>query len=497
MAQRFERQQFDYSLKDAFKGGVIFAAGQVLTKSLSFFLVPLYAHFLSTEDYGIVGFFDVWGNIGFVVLMLGLYGAQTRLVVERTGDSEAEGRLLSSLNLYVALACSLGFCVVVGTGRFWGDALLPDDVQVFPHVATIAGTVCFRVFNQLCISYYVAKRRYVYTMVSQIVLFALTSGAVVFFVAISGQGALGKFRGALVGNAAFFAIFYWNYARRFRLPICVRDLRESIQFGIPLSVHLLAAVAHQWVGMLILKGVGGFAELGLYNLAMQASVAMGVVITSANRAWNPSYYALMSREGLDREREVRRAAAVWLVLVGGLCLIGGLYARAVLAFVVPPSFLPSSRLVPPVLLGQLFNALYFVASGPLFFYKRTRVMPFLTGSVAVVNALSVALLAERWGATGAAHANLVSYALLAIGAFVLSKRLFNPHFELGRIVLVLAMAALPTLIPALQAPGAATEGVRAGIVLFYVACSFTLFRGYLAPPVVNAWTRLRLQDGRR
>ena len=106
-----------YSLKNVIKGASTFTSCQILTQASAFFLIPLYTRFLTPADYGIVGYLQVIIQFLSVLLMFGLYGAQTRFYYDFKEDKEEVGQLLFSINIYLLLRLSI-FCTGV---TFFGE----------------------------------------------------------------------------------------------------------------------------------------------------------------------------------------------------------------------------------------------------------------------------------------------------------------------------------------------------------------------------------------
>ena len=81
----------------------------------------------------------------------------------------------------------------------------------------------------------------------------------------------------------------------------------------------------------------------------------------------------------------------------------------------------AASIIPIVALGYTLQALYFVTVAPVFFAKKTKLLPPLTIAAAVLNVGLNLLLIPVLGIAGAAWATLASFGLLAAGAVAIAR----------------------------------------------------------------------------
>ena len=424
-----------YSLKSVFKGASIYTIGQVGTKAFGFFLIPVYTRFLTPSEYGIVGYLQVMLQLLAVVLMFGFVGAQTRYYYDFKEDAKKLGEFLFSINAYL-VAALLALCLAL---TFWGEPLYSllavKDIPFEPYLPIVIWTAFFQILNQLVISYYLAAKQYKECALLQFLQFAFMVGMILFFVVYLKQGALGKVKGHLVGQTIFFALFYIPYARKFIFRFDAAYVKYALAFGVPIVFHLLAGVMHNSIDRVILEKYVSMDQLGIYSLGYQIGMVMSIIVTSVNKAWQPNYFDLMSSETHDRAYENRRMFALWLFGIGSICLIGMLWAKEFLILLAPESYHAAAGVVPIIIMGYFFQGVYFFAVSPIFHFKKTKILPFLTGAAALLNITLNLLFIPRFGIYGAAYATLISFAFQAVFVFIVSRRLFDPHLELWRIAL--------------------------------------------------------------
>jgi len=241
------------------------------------------------------------------------------------------------------------------------------------------------------------------------------------------------------------------------------------------------------IDKLIVKTFLPLSSVGLYTLGYKFGFVMSVVVLSINRAWLPNYYELMNQSDSGRAGEVRRMFLVWVTALGAVCIAGGVWADEVVRLMTAPAFYAAATVVPTILLAFFFQGIYYFMVGPLFYFKRTVLLPVITVIGAAVNIGLNFLLIPRYGIQGAAAAALASFVVLAGLAYFIGRMYFNPRFELGRLSLLLAVVSVVCLGGTSLGWHWALEGL---LVIGYLLFCFVLFPGYLKPLAARAVDQL-------
>ncbi len=129
-------------------------------------------------------------------------------------------------------------------------------------------------------------------------------------------------------------------------------------------------------------------------------------------------------------------------------------------------FHEAARVTPWIALGVMFQGAYIVGSIGLVITKRTARYPLATGGAAAASLLANAWLIPRYGLMGAAWANTLAYATLAVVTITFSLRLYPIPYEWSRLLRIaaaglVAFVASNRLVPASLSPlpGIALHGV--------------------------------------
>ena len=479
-----------YSLRSVFKGASIYTIGQVGTKAFGFFLIPVYTRFLTPADYGIVGYLQVMLQLMATVLMFGFYGAQTRYYYEFRDQAQKIGEFLFSINTYLLLILLILCSTLTVFGEHLYALLKVKDIPFYPYLPIVIWTAFFQIMSQMVISYYLATKQYKECALLQFLQFAFMVGMILFFVVYLKQGALGKVKGHLFGSALFFALFYIPYVKKFVFRFDIMYVKYALAFGVPIVFHLLAGVMHNSIDRVILEKYVSMDQLGIYSLGYQIGMVMNIIVASVNKAWQPNYFDLMSSDTHDKAYENRRMFALWMIGIGSICLIGMLWTTEFLILLTPKNFHAAAGVVPIIIMGYFFHGMYFFAVSPIFQFKKTKMLPFLTGAAALLNITLNLFLIPAFGIYGAAYATLISFAFQAVLVYIIGRRLFDPDFEKIKIAVAVSPLLLVLLTGLSLNVSFHIQFIKFIYLLGFVALTGILFRPYTQPMFMKFYTRL-------
>jgi O-antigen/teichoic acid export membrane protein len=453
----------------------VYVSGYVIQKAVSFLLIPIWARFLTPQDYGITGTLLAYGGVLAVVLGLGLSGAVVRHYYDYTADHARLTRYITSVILFQIVGPGL----LVLALDAWGAALwarfTANTIPFHPYVRVMLWATYVDMLSQIPISLYQAQQRarqFVYVQYSRFLLGVATS---VLFVIALRLGALGVLLSQLVAGTLVSATVLYLVGRTwFTRRISWRYVREALGYGLPLVPHALASWVLQAADRLILERHVSLAELGLYNFGYTLGMSMQFLVMGINQAWMPHYFRLMKADHEARKKVVR-VTSIYVALVGGACLLGVLFAGDIIRLLMPASFLGSARYVPPILTGYLLLGLYYLASAPLFFLKQTRVIPLLTGSAAAVNILGNVWLVPDYGAMASAWVTMITYGLLFLLAYLVGQRyarIAYPQAKYGFFIgLILLATVAATPLGAVGLPGISA---KAALITLYATAAYLI-----------------------
>lgn len=437
-------KQEGYSLKKVLKGASAYSFGDVLVKSSGFILIPVYTRILTPTDFGIVGYLQVFSQILIIVLGFGFHGAQTRYYYEHRDDNETVGKFMFTINcttIFTFLVLILPL-LVVGSLRRW--TIGSGNIPFYPYLSVTFIAVLLSVLNTYVTSSLRMKQNFLVATLVHIFTFLVTTTATIVLVVYLKQGAFGRIAGNAFGLAIIFLPCYiFLYAKHFKPQFSKEALKYAVGFGFPIVIHLLMGTIHNSIDRLMLEHYLPISELGIYTLGISVANVLHTFVTAFNQAYQPSYYELMESGSESRETHIVKTFKFWLIMLTLATCIGIVFGGPFLTIFAGSQFREVSSIFPYLLLSVYAGSFYFFFSSPIFFYKKTHLLPLITGSSAVINIVMNLLLIPKYGINGAAIATIVSHVWISVISYVMGNRLFKIKWPL-RFVLCLVVCVLIT-----------------------------------------------------
>jgi O-antigen/teichoic acid export membrane protein len=448
-------------LRSLGKSFTVYGLGDVATSVLSFLLLPLYARFLSPDDYGAIGLLLSVEVITKIVFRLGLDAAFMRLFYD-CADDAARQRLASTVFWFLA---AVGGAVVAVGQVFTPEIAAAMGISGYPGALRIVFV------NTYIISFYFIPF-HVMRMTDQPTTFvALTTSRaaatlLIRFACIVGfdLGVTGFVLADLAVSAVFSVVMLRWFRPLIRMVFSRTLIDEALRNGLPRVPHGIMQQAMFVADRYALRMFSALSEVGLYQMGASFGMALKLVLNAFEYAWAPFYYSTMKTpEAKATFRLITTyGVALLTLLVAGLAATG----PAIVRWVLPAEFHGAAPVVPWVGLGVGFQGLYLLTSIGLNITKSTHYYPVATGAAAAASIGANVLLVPRFGSLGAAWANALAYFVMFATAFVLSQRVYPIPLEWGRLARIVAAGGAAfgasILVPAL--PPLASALVRGTVV---------------------------------
>ena len=265
-----------------------------------------------------------------------------------------------------------------------------------------------------------------------------------------------------------------------------RHISSSLAFGLPIVPHLLSGWVLGFVGRIMLERMAPLDEVGRYTLAYNLAHDPAHDVTSINQAYQPYYYNLMTSSPNPRQK-ILRILSFYIAGIGFVALVGSLFAGELVHLLTPPRYHESARYVPPILLGYLMVGLYFFVSSPIFFHKKTHLLPFITGIAAILNIILNYLLIPKYGAIAAAWVTFICYLFMLVVYYVIAQRLDSFPYPLWRTMLTLTFLLAAFYVSGSVAMFTVTAWItKVAMTGAYLIFAYLLFLKPLRPATILA-----------
>jgi O-antigen/teichoic acid export membrane protein len=396
----------------------VYVAANVANAALPFLLIPFLTRALGPGPYGLVAMFGVTVNV-----LAAFVGMNANSAVSVRYFQLTAPHLRAYLGAcLVILAVSAGLVAIAAWSM---DAALARLTQLplrWILVAVVIASSNFVTSIRLTL-WQVARRPWPYALLSvgQNALYLAVALALVLGGQRGWEGvAAAQAVGALAAGLASLVMLRRDFA--IRLAGERPDIRDALAYGVPLVPHLVGGLLIAGGDRYLVGHLLGLGSAGVYMVALQIGMALGVLTGAFNRAYMPWLLARLAVEDAARDIRIVRGTYVYGVLLASLAAIVTVLAPNLIAFVAGPTFSEAVPVVGWIAAAYVFGGLYYMVTNYVFFAGRTGTLSWITLASGTCGLLASTLFIPRYGLQGAGMGYLVSNLLMFLGTWWLAHR---------------------------------------------------------------------------
>ena len=215
--------------------------------------------------------------------------------------------------------------------------------------------------------------------------------------------------------------------------------QKLFKYSLPLTVVSVAGIANALVGPALLIGYDD-AWAGYFTAALRMAVFLNLFVTAYQYAAEPFFFRQSGKDLATADRTIYADAMRAYGLVGTLACAGILLGLPWLQFFIGVDTRPG-LVVLPILLAA--NFLFGIYSNLSIAYKLTD-QTFLGGLIALLGTVfAVAgplFFTATYGIYAPAYGMLACFAVMCLGAYLVSQRYFPVRYPFGRMAVYAALA---------------------------------------------------------
>lgn len=423
------------------KQALVYGIGEVLSKAVSFIMLPLYTSYLTPADYGVVSLVDMTFNLVAIIAGARLTAGIFRFFHKADSDTERNTVISTAFLLIVA-----AYAIVSTAGFIFAPQL---SRLLFSHeghadVLRLAAA-SFLLQGALAVptTYLTAAEKpaiFVSVNVGKLFLQATLNYV---FLAHMHLGIKSVFTSSLIANLISVVGLAWFQLSRTGLRFAPSTARRLLAFWWPLVFTQIALFVLTYADRYFLQRAGGDAAVGLYSLAYNFGfLLVQIGFSPFSRVWDSVRFRLAKETGSARDAPFSQAFidVNILLLAFGTGIL--LFVRDFLRLMSQPAFHVAADLVPVILVAYLLQCWTMMQEVGVMVTERTGWNTVANVLGAIVALIAYIVLIPRYLGFGAAWATLISFAVRWVVLYVASQRLWPIRYRWMPVFKLLALSGL-------------------------------------------------------
>jgi O-antigen/teichoic acid export membrane protein len=420
-------------------GSGAYAVTNFTLRAVNFLLITVFTRYLSPGDYGTISLAEIIAITLAAFGGLGLDTAVRRLYFHYSDEPSERRRYVSSVVRFGAVLTTAVVVLALILGPHLLQRIVPRfPVPFFPYIALAIGAAAANQTVDYGLGLFQSEQRPLAFSLMASASFLMTSGSALILVVLLRRGAAGMLTGKLMGAAGSLLVAIVVSRKWWTGGFEWKFVRESLPIALPILPHMLLAFGLVVADRFILEYYRDLDEVGVYSVAYTFGMVMYLVTTSISQAWSPLFYDV-ARSGVEGQRVLGRLFSGLSLLLVLIAIFGSLIAQDVVSHFLDRRYLSAGRLIPWVIGGYLFHALYAILQPSLLQARRAGFL-WVVSCVALVANIGLNFLwIPRWGMYGAAYATTAAYVVEAALMFVYAQRVYPLAFSRSRLAAALVI----------------------------------------------------------
>lgn len=417
------------SIRVLLQSAAVYSTSNVLNAAIPFLLLPILTRVLLPADYGVLAMYNATVGVLGAFTGLSVHGAVNVRFVDR--EQIDFPRYVGSC-FYVLVTSTLLTLMLV--------AVCHSPLSEFTAIPTfwLLGAVLMSGGNfliQIRLGIWMMEKRPAAYGVFQILLSLLNVGLSLGFVLLLKMGYEGRLWGQFLAIIGFAVFGCYTLVRGGWLSFRPQwnFVREALAFGVPLMPHVVGGFLASLADRFVINQQLGLAPAGVYMVAAQLGMGMGLLADAFNKAYIPWLYEHLKANKQSTKQKIVAGTWGYFVLALGVAGIVALLSPWLVSLIAGSDYGEAATVLPWLVLGQAFVGMYFMVANYIFFKRRTGSLAWITLLTGVLGVGLAWLLIPSFGISGAGIAFAVAMGTRFLLTWGLAQRICPmPWFSIRR-----------------------------------------------------------------
>jgi len=425
------------------KHSLIYGLGNILTRGINFFLLPIYTRALDPSQYGTYDLLLLYVNIVNVCVAFEISQSVARFFPD-TKDEEEKNRITSTAFLFTfatyAIYSVLSLLLFEQLNLVFFEGRISKDIFQLAILFNLANGLFL--FSQAQLRNSLKSKEH--SIVSLVVAIASSAFSIVAILILH-WGVAGLLIGQTIGSSLGAILSVYFDKKNYRLQFDFLELKKMIRFSAPLVPASISFFLSNYIDRFLINRYLNLEQVGIYGAGFRLASILSIALFAVSSALTPLTYSSYrdSNFSTNLDRLLRLLSVPTLIFVVCLTFAG----KEVFGIMVGEKFGSAYEVAPVLALSILIGRLYIFTPG-LPIAKKTGSIFFITIISFIVSATVSWLSLLHFGLAGAAIANLVS----SIATFILFFRMGQKHYFVQFHWLRLGLAYSGVTLAALFTP---------------------------------------------
>lgn len=403
---------------------VIYSASGLLLRCFSFFLLPLYTAYLTTEDYGITSISTSFKGAMCFVVSFSLFSAVKRFFVDYKDEPEKLKRFYGTVVTFVFVSGAAFFALFTVFKNVLVEHVF-QGVDYYPVIFITLISLVFSCQHTVYDNILKSQQKAAKSSILSILYFFVTFALNILFVVVLKKGAVGSLLATMISYIVYTLYFLVDMTVHKEIHFCIDVglLKSALKYSIPIMPHDLSTQIASLVSKVLIGGSASLAGVGLYSVAAQFGNVADTIQVYVDQAYGPWLYEKLNSKETGYKPLIRSMSKMMAAVIGLFFLGISLFSQDYIVLFLEKSYAEAWKFVPLIVFTYAIKTMYYFYVEVLFYHKKASKYLFTaTLSGSIINLILSYFFISAYGIYGSIAADIIAMIVRVAIVVIISKR---------------------------------------------------------------------------
>jgi O-antigen/teichoic acid export membrane protein len=414
----------------------IYSIGNIVVRLGAFALLPLYTHYLSVADFGILALLNSISAIVSSFLGIGIAHATLRFYFEF--ENVEDGKAVVSTALITTMAiCSLSVLILSLFSPRLSKFVFLSESYAFAINVTYVSLV-FEMMRQVGLAYMRARELSVLFVGVSLLQLLVQVGFNVYFLTVSKLGVSGVVLGNTFSVLSGLLVCGVLVVRECGIRYHYRKMKMMLAYSYPFLFSSVAGVVLQNADRFILTSLFSLEAVGIYSLGLKFSALLTeLVIEPFQRSFGAFRFSIM-KQGNAKEIQAKTLNYLFLIVCWSGLFIS-IFAGQIVKYLATPEYYGVVKYVPFLVLIQIVGSTSYVFQTGILFAKSTSKLFYISTFSGVFGVLASYPFIYFMGIAGACLALFGRCLVSVVMTYRTSQKIYSVDYDFKTVAISVAV----------------------------------------------------------
>jgi O-antigen/teichoic acid export membrane protein len=426
-------------LKNTVKHSAIYSLGNLSAKLVGFFLLPVYLHYLTVEEYGIFAIFEITAQIVLEIMLISIPTAMMRWYSYEENADKKKTIVFTSFVFVFAVALLTVLVAVPYSGSL--STLFFSTTKYSIHFTILFFYIALLMINRMVLNLIRVKKKSSFYVMLSLTQFTAILLFNIYFVAVLKMGVKGILLGLLIGQILLIVLSAKFVLSNIKVKFNFTVLKEMLGYGFPLVFSTISSMTLNLGDRYLIKFFLGDAAVGVYSAGFKIASIINVFInTPFQMGFLPIAFSQVNKP--DSKRFFSKVLTYKTLLLVFVVTVLTFFSGNILeAISNKKEYLEAIPLIPLIGFVFIFKGIQYVLVLGFHYVNKTKFSAYIVFSGVTIDVLLNFLFIPKIGIFSPPISMIISYIVMIMLTYHFAQKEFFIPYETRKIMALLLMGA--------------------------------------------------------